>query len=809
MPPNLKPPNAADAKSRVLTRPLWLGWLITLILWGSGLLVAGVLSVLLVVAVALAVAYPNLPDISDLADYRPKLPMRVYSADGIVIGEFGEERRSLTPIQDIPKVMKDAVLAIEDARFFSHGGVDYLGVIRAGLANVGRAKSQGASTITMQVARNVYLSAEKSYTRKIYEILLTFKLEHLLTKDQILEIYMNQIFLGNRAYGFAAASEAYFGKPLKDITIAQAAMLAGLPKAPSAFNPIVNPKRARSRQLYIIERMEDNGFITSAQATAAKAEELSVKTGPDAGRVHAEYIAETVRQLVFNQYGEQTYTRGLNVYTTLRAADQTAAYKALRKGIMDYERRQIYRGPEKFFDIPANLKDAEDEIDEALTENPDNGDVMSAIVLEASSKKILAIRPNSETVEITGEGLRPAQSGLSDKAAPNIRIRRGALIRVAKTPKNTWEITQLPEVEGAFVALDPRDGAIRALVGGFDFEKNKFNHVTQAWRQPGSSFKPFIYSASLEKGFTPGTVVNDAPLFFDAGVTGGQPWEPKNYDGHFDGPMSLRTALKKSKNMISIRILQAIGASYAQEWITHFGFEAVKHPAYLTMALGAGSVTPIQMATAFSVFANGGYRVDPYLVTKITDQKGKVLLETRPPVLDESVRGISPRNAFIMSSLLQEVARSGTAAKAQATLKRPDLYGKTGTTNDSIDTWFVGYQPTLTAAVWMGYDTPKKLGDRETGGGLSLPVWIDFMGYALRGVPVSEMTAPAGVINQGGEWYYEEYARGAGVSSVGLQDPAASAGGGQPPSDQGIPGAPISVLPPSDEKKRILDLFKN
>ena len=809
MPPNPNLPHSAEAKSRVLTRPLWLGWLITLILWGSGLLVAGVLSVLLVVAVALAVAYPNLPDISDLADYRPKLPMRVYSADGVVIGEFGEERRSLTPIQDIPKVMKDAVLAIEDARFFSHGGVDYLGVIRAGLANVGRAKSQGASTITMQVARNVYLSAEKSYTRKIYEILLTFKLEHLLTKDQILEIYMNQIFLGNRAYGFAAASEAYFGKPLKDITIAQAAMLAGLPKAPSAFNPIVNPKRARSRQLYIIERMEDNGFITSAQATAAKAEELSVKTGPDAGRVHAEYIAETVRQLVFSQYGEQTYTRGLNVYTTLRAADQTVAYKALRKGIMDYERRQIYRGPEKFFDLPANLKDAEDEIDEALTENPDNGDVMSAIVLEASSKKILAIRPNSETVEITGEGLRPAQSGLSDKAAPNIRIRRGALIRVAKTPKNTWEITQLPEVEGAFVALDPRDGAIRALVGGFDFEKNKFNHVTQAWRQPGSSFKPFIYSASLEKGFTPGTVVNDAPLFFDAGVTGGQPWEPKNYDGHFDGPMSLRTALKKSKNMISIRILQAIGASYAQEWITHFGFEAVKHPAYLTMALGAGSVTPIQMATAFSVFANGGYRVDPYLVTKITDQKGKVLLETRPPVLDESVRGVSPRNAFIMSSLLQEVARSGTAAKAQATLKRPDLYGKTGTTNDSIDTWFVGFQPTLTAAVWMGYDTPKKLGDRETGGGLSLPVWIDFMGYALRGVPVSEMTPPAGVINQGGEWYYEEYARGAGVSSVGLQDPAASASGGQIPSDQGIPGAPISVLPPSDEKKRILDLFKN
>ena len=802
-PPVTSPP---DAKPTPTTRPTWLRWLIKLSLWGGGLVAAGILSVLMVIAVALAVAYPNLPDISDLSDYRPKLPMRVYSSDGVVMGEFGEERRSLTPITDIPQVMKDAVLAIEDARFFSHGGVDYLGVVRAGLANLGRSKSQGASTITMQVARNVYLSAEKSYTRKIYEILLTFKLEHLLTKDQILEIYMNQIFLGNRAYGFAAASDAYFGKPLKNISIAEAAMLAGLPKAPSAYNPIVNPKRARSRQLYIIERMQDNGFITAAQATAAKAEELTVKTGPDAGRVHAEYIAESVRQLVFNQYGDQTYTRGLNVYTTVRAADQTVAYKALRKGIMDYERRQIYRGPEKFVDLPLDPKDAEEAIDDALTDNPDNGDVMSAVVLEANPKKILAMRANSENVEITGDGLKPAQSGLAEKAAPNIKIRRGAVIRVVKTPKGTWEITQLPEVEGAFVALDPRDGAIRALVGGFDFEKNKFNHVTQAWRQPGSSFKPFIYSAALEKGFTPATVINDAPLFFDAGVTGGQPWEPKNYDGNFDGPMSLRTALKKSKNMISIRILQAIGASYAQGWITHFGFEAEKHPAYLTMALGAGSVTPMQMATAFSVFANGGYRVNPYLITKITDQKGKVLVDTKAPILDESARGIDARNAFIMSSLLQEVARSGTAAKAQATLKRPDLYGKTGTTNDSIDTWFVGYQPTLTAAVWMGYDTPKKLGDRETGGGLSLPIWIDFMGYALKGVPVSEPLVPEGVVNIGGEWYYDEYAKGAGVSSVGLRDAAVRDNSGE---QAPAPGAAISVLPPADEKKRILDLFKN
>ncbi len=805
------PSNPPDSRSPSAGGPRWLPMLLKAAAWLVGLALAGLLSILLVVAVALAVAYPNLPDISDLLDYRPKLPLRVYSADAVLIGEFGEERRNLTPIRNIPQVMKDAVLAIEDARFFSHGGVDYIGVIRAGLANVGRAKSQGASTITMQVARNVYLSAEKSYTRKIYEILLTFKLEHLLTKDQILEIYMNQIFLGQRAYGFAAASEAYFGKPLKDVSIAEAAMLAGLPKAPSAYNPVSNPKRARARQLHIIERMEENGFITAAQAVEAKNEQLKVKSGPDSGRVHAEFVAETVRQLVFSQYGDETYTRGLNVFTTLRAADQTVAYKALRKGIMDYERRQIYRGPERFIDLPADAKDAEEAIDDALAESPDNDDVMSAVVLEAGPKKIVAVRQNSETIEITGDGLKPAQSGLSDKAAPNIRLRRGALIRVARTPKNTWEITQLPEVEGAFIALDPRNGAVRALVGGFDYEKNKFNHVTQAWRQPGSSFKPFIYSAALEKGFTPATVVNDAPLFFDAGVTGGQPWEPKNYDGTFEGPMSLRRGLARSKNMISIRILQAVGVKNAQEWVTHFGFDGEKHPAYLTMALGAGSVTPLQMAIAYSVFANGGYRINPYLITRITDQKGKTVVESPLPGLDESSRGIAARNAFIMSSLLQEVTRSGTAAKAQATLKRSDLYGKTGTTNDSIDTWFVGYQPTLTAAVWMGYDTPKKLGDRETGGGLSLPIWINFMEYALKGVPVSEYPTPEGVVNIGGEWFYDEYAKGSGVSSVGLADrPAAGAVADNPVTGQPLPpGAAVQTPPPGDERRRILDLFKN
>lgn len=770
-------------------------WFMKLVFWCAGLLVAGFLCILLVVGVAMVVAYPNLPDISDLADYKPKLPLRIYTADGQLMGEFGEERRHLTPIKDIPQVMKNAVLSIEDNRFYQHGGVDYLGILRAGVANIGRVKSQGASTITMQVARNVYLSSEKTYTRKIYEILLTYKLEHLLTKDQILEIYMNQIFLGNRAYGFASAAETYFGKSLKEITIAEAAMLAGLPKAPSAYNPISNPKRARSRQLYIIERMEENNYISAAQAKAAKAEPLSLRSSGDKRTLHAEYVAETVRQMVFAQYGQETYTRGLTVYTTVNASEQMAAYKALRQGIMDFERRQVYRGPEKFIDLPADPKKMDDAVDEALEEHPDNGDVMSAVVLEASPRKVVVVRQNGEQITITGEGLKPVQSGLSEKALPAKQVRRGAVIRVTQTNKGAWEITQLPEVEGALIAITPQTGAVRALVGGFDFAKNKFNHVTQAWRQPGSSFKPFIYSAALEKGFTPATVVNDAPLFFDAGVTGGQPWEPKNYDGTFEGPMSLRRGLAKSKNMVSIQVLQSVGPRNAQEWIGRFGFDEDKHPAYLTMALGAGSVTPMQMATGYAVFANGGYRMQPHLITRITDHKDRVLVDSPTPSNPEDTqRAISARNAYVMTSLLQEVTRSGTAARAQATLKRPDIYGKTGTTNDSMDAWFAGYQQNLATVVWIGYDTPRKLGDRETGGGLSLPVWISFMESALRGVPVSEPAVPEGLIQVNGDWMFEGFAKEGSITSLGL--------------GQESPAARPSSAPASEERNRILDLFR-
>ncbi len=773
------------------TRPSAPAWVRVLgrgLAWAVGIGLSGVLVAVLLAGLALAVAYPNLPEIRGLVDYRPKLPMRIYSADDVLLAEFGEERRHFVPIDQVPVIMQNAVLAIEDARFYQHSGVDYKGVLRAGLAQFAESRSQGASTITMQVARNFYLSTEKTFTRKIYEVLLALKIESMLTKEQILEVYMNQIFLGQRAYGFAAASEIYFGKPLQEVSIAEAAMLAGLPKAPSAYNPITNPRRATIRQQYIIDRMLENGFITVEQHADARQETLKYRR-PAELAVHAEYVAETARQMIYAQYGDEAYSRGLNIHLTLRANEQMYAYRALRKGILDYERRQVYRGPEAYIDLPANPNDLDARVAEALDDHPDNDELRAGVTLEAGPRKVVAVLQSGESVTVTGDGLKPATSGLAAKGNPKTQIRRGAVIRLVKNAKGEWSITQLPEVEGAFVAMDPRTGAVRALVGGFDYAKSKFNHVTQAWRQPGSSFKPFIYSAAIEKGFTPATVINDAPLFFDAVTTGSQPWEPKNYDGTFDGPMSMRRSLAKSKNMVSIRILQSITPAYAQNWISRFGFEADRHPAYLTMALGAGSVTPLQMASAYSVFANGGYRVNPFLISRITDARGRVLNEAKPQALSDASRVIDPRNAFVMNSLLQEVARSGTAARAQSTLKRPDVSGKTGTTNDAMDAWFAGYQRSVVAVAWVGYDTPRKLGDRETGGGLSLPIWTDYMAQTLKGVPVEEPAVPDGLVNLGGEWYYEEYTHGSGISSLGLEDQ-------------------LPIAPSEEEKKGILDLFK-
>jgi penicillin-binding protein 1A len=782
--------------------PAWQRWMTKTLVWTCGLSLALCLCAVMAGLMALAIAFPNLPDVSELSNYRPKLPLRVFTSEGVLIGEFGDERRNLTPIKDIPQVMKDAVLTIEDARFYEHSGVDYVGVLRAALANLmGGDRSQGASTITMQVARNVYLSSEKTYTRKIYEVLLTFKLEHLLTKDQILEIYMNQIFLGHRAYGFAAAAETYFGKSLKDITVAEAAMLAGIPKFPSTANPIANFARASERQRYIIDRMQENGFITAGQATAAKQQALRIRPVNESAKVHAEYVAEMVRQMMFAQYGEQTYSRGLNVYTSINAENQTSAYHALRRGILDYERRQPFHGPEKFVDLPAGSTDRAEAIDDALADRPDIGDMLPVVVLQASAQKVVAVRLGGERIELSGDSLKAIQSGLSAKAMPAIRIRPGAVIRVVQAAHGGWETAQLPEVNGALVALDPRNGAIKALIGGFDFDANKFNHVTQAWRQPGSGFKPFIYSAALEKGFSPATVIDDMPLFFDASVTGGQPWEPKNYDGTYDGPMSLKTGLAKSKNVVSIRVLQSITPRFAQEWVAQFGFDPQRHPAYLTMALGAGAVTPMQMASAFAVFANGGYRVNPYLITRVTDASGKILADSVPIDPIQAGRAIDARNAFIMDTMLNDVTRIGTAARAQATLKRPDLYGKTGTTNDALDAWFTGFQPTLVTSVWMGYDTPRSLGARETGGGLSLPIWINFMQTALKDVPVAELKPPEGVTRLGNDWYYTEYVNGRGIANLD--------GAGLAPLENAGLMAPVSGNAPATERNRILDMFKD
>ncbi|WP_199739093.1 penicillin-binding protein 1A [Herminiimonas sp. KBW02] len=719
----------------------------------------------LILVFALAMAYPNLPALDSLTDYRPKIPLRIFSADNVLIGEFGEERRNLVHIREIPDIMKKAVLAIEDDRFFEHGGVDYVGIVRAAVHNLSGGARQGASTITQQVARNFFLSSEQTLKRKIYEVLLAWKIEKNLTKDQILEVYMNQIYLGQRAYGFSSAAQIYYGKKLQQITIAEAAMLAGLPKAPSAYNPVVNPKRAKARQQYILQRMYQLGYISEPQYMQAKDEELKIKTNSSEFGVHAEYVAEMTRQLVYEQFKEETYTRGLNVFTTITKADQDAAYLAVRRGVMDYEKRHGYRGPESFIEIPDNKEEAEAAIEVELANHPDSDDLVAAVVLEATPKLVRAVLVSGEEIQIEGAGLTFAANLLSEKAAPNKRVKRGAVIRVMQEGKS-WSIIQMPEVQSAFVAANTDDGAIRALVGGFDFNRNKFNHVTQAWRQPGSSFKPFIYSASLEKGLSPATIINDAPISFDAGQTGGQPWEPKNYDGKYDGPMTMRKGLAKSKNMISIRILHKIGAKYGQEYITRFGFDADKNPPYLTLALGAGNVTPLQMAAAYAVFANGGYKVSPYMISRISDANGKTLSEVKPERAgDENNRVIDPRNAFLMDSMLKGVVTSGTAVKAMA-LKRTDLAGKTGTTNDSFDAWFAGYQPDIVGVAWIGFDQPKNLGNRETGGGLALPIWISYMQKALKDVPMVERTVPEGIVTVNGEFYYAESPPGLGVRNL-------------------------------------------
>ena len=714
-------------------------WFYPLIVFAA-LCVAG----LLLLGYAAVIAYPRLPSVEALAAYQPKIPLQIYSAEGDLIGEFGEERRAYVKISDTPDQLKQAIIAAEDERFYEHGGVDYIGVLRAALANFAAGSArQGASTITMQVARNFFLTSEKTLTRKFNEALLAFKIERNLTKDQILEVYINQIYLGQRAYGFGAAALVYFGKPLSDASLAEIAMLAGLPKAPSRYNPVANITRAKQRQQYVLRRMLELGQIDADQFKAAEETDITVAVQSTTYATRAEHFSEMVRQAIFDAYKEDSYTRGFRVYTTISKKHQDAAYAALREGMLEYDARQGYRGAEGYFDLPKDVSD--EQLEDALQEEVESDGIFPAIVLDISQKSLSAYRKGGERITIVGDGLAFAEPMIGKTSPPKTRVKRGALIRVKNDKKIGWAIVQLPQVEGAFVSVDADTGAIRSLVGGFDFDRNKFNHVTQARRQPGSAFKPFIYSAALEKGFTPATIINDAPITIDASETGAIPWEPKNFDGSFAGPIRMRTALTKSKNLVSIRILQAITPRYAQEYLTRFGFDKRKHPAYLTMALGAGSVTPLELAMGYSVFANGGYHVTPYFIERIEDRQGNVLGTAAPLIAGENAeRVIDARNAFIMFNMMQDVIRGGTGARAMS-LGRVDLAGKTGTTNDQMDAWFAGFQRHLVAVAWVGHDIPSSLGEYETGSKTALPMWMSYMAAALRGLPEELPIAPQGV----------------------------------------------------------------
>ncbi|MDB5771947.1 MAG: penicillin-binding protein [Burkholderia sp.] len=702
----------------------------------------------------------GLPSVTALTDYRPKVPLRVYTADHVLIGEFGEEHRVFVPVADIPALLTKAILAAEDDRFYAHAGVDLISLLRAGKENLSGNRLQGASTITMQVARNFFLSKERTYLRKVQEVMLAYKIEDQLSKDKILELYMNQIYLGERAYGFGSAARIYFDKSIQDLTVAEAAMLAGLPKAPGIANPVANPSRATQRQRYILQRMRTLGFITEEQYTRAAQETLNVRRSQRVAP-HSEHAAEMVRQFLYAYYKEETYTRGFNAYTTINSADQEAAYRAVRRGVTDYDRRHGYRGAESFVELPRDDEAREQAIGEALQKHPDSDELRAAVVVAVTSTTVRAQLLSGDEIQIAGKGLRFAAEALDRDAAAEKRLEPGSVIRVAQDRKGAWSITQLPEVAAAFVALDASDGSYRAVVGGFDFAFSQLNHVTQAWRQPGSGIKPFIYSAALERGMFPAAKINDAPLSQDRPNGAPAGWDPKNHGDTYEGPISMRNGLKKSKNLVAIRILRSVTPAYARDHLTRFGFEKSRHPANLTMALGTGAVTPQQMAAGYAVFANGGFRVVPHLIKEVVDGRGKIIYRAHPAHAgNERNRVLSERNVFLMDSMLRDVVNSGTGQAASRVLGRMDLAGKTGTTNDAFDAWFAGYGCNIVAVAWMGYDRPRSLGEREFGGTLSLPIWADYMRNALRCNPPQTKPAPGGLAKVAGDWMYAEYADG-------------------------------------------------
>ena len=759
------------------------------IILGSILLVLVTAAVIgaLVLAAAAAWYWNDLPSLDKATDYRPQQHLQVLTADGVEIAQFGSERRIYVPLRDTPKLLQQAVLAVEDADFYEHGAISFRGMVRAALSHARGGVGGGASTITQQVSRTFFLSTRRTAERKIKEALIAWQLERTLSKDEILELYCNQIYLGQRAYGYGAAAQVYFGKSMQQVNLAETSMLAGLQNNPIYANPIVNEAAARKRQQWVLQRMLTTGAITEAERAEAVAAKL-VYRRPSFVDVPAAHVAEMARRAVVDRLGDKAYTEGVRVITSLRADEQRAAHGAVRRALMALERKQAWRGPEDHEALPDDPAKADRAAALVLRDGRDDEDLRLAIVLAASPREVTAKLATGDTVVLKGDALKSPPglaAALQANAPAALAIRRGAVVRLAQLPRGKnleWSFAQWPEAEGAWVSLDPVTGRVRSLVGGFAFSRNQFNRATSAARQPGSSFKPFLYSAALEHGIQPETLVNDAPLLdADGGVPS---WNPQNSDGKFDGEITLREGLVRSKNLVSVRVLKEVGLNNARDWVARFGFDRNKQPDNLTLALGSGSVTPLQMAQGYAVFANGGHRVTPVLIEKILDARGQVLFEAPPPqALSEANRVVPARNVFIVNTLLRDVTLRGTAAKAQAQLQRSDLYGKTGTTNDAVDAWFAGWAPGAVGVAWVGHDDPESLGERESGGGLALPVWIDTMTRVLKGVPPQPLLPPEGVVQVGHDWRFSEWAEGGFMTRVG-----------EPPLPPAVPDA---VAPPS------------
>lgn len=701
-------------------------------------------------------AVSQLPDVDSLNTVHLQVPLQIYSQDGKLIQEYGEKKRNPVAYNEIPPMLVKAVLATEDQRFFEHPGVDVFGLARAAvrMAQTGT-KSQGGSTITMQVARNFFLNRKKTFFRKFNEILLAIKIDNELPKEKVLELYLNKIYLGNRAYGVAAAAQVYYGKSLKDLTLAEMAMIAGLPQAPSSQNPIANPKAAIKRRNHVLERLLENEFITQAQYEEAVSAPVTAKYHGVETETDAPYVAEMIRQSLFDHFGPDAYTKGYKVYATVDSKLQEHANRMVEKHLRDYDRRHGYRGPvAKIADIkqetPASLK-------KALKKYPELNDLKPAVILSVDGQTAEAIDNQGESVTLVWSGFewaRPALKkggwvGRKPQKAADV-VKAGDVVYIKTNADGAWELSQVPQVEGALVAMTPKDGAIQALVGGYNFKHSKFNRATQADRQPGSCFKPFIYAAALAKGYTLSTLVNDAPIARDDPSRTGL-WRPQNSNNEFGGQTRLKVGLTSSRNLVSIRILDDIGIDYAVDFATRFGFRAHELPHSLSLVLGTSTVSPLDMTTAFAVFANNGYKIQPYLIDKIIDTDGEILLEAKPaeaPANDETSQFSAPRVlskevAFLMNTALRGAVQSGTARQAQA-LKRNDIAGKTGTTNDKLDAWFTGYNPDLVTTTWVGYDSPISL--YEYASRVSLPLWIDFMKFALQDKPEQELDMPEDIV---------------------------------------------------------------